>query len=142
MPRGISQERLDMLRGLHVFSACSDRELNQINRLVDEVDVREGEVLMRQGDPGRQSFIVIEGEADVTVDGTCVATLGPGTFIGEMSLIDLLPRVATVTARTPMRLLAIGVQQFSALLNHRNVAEKLLQTIAGRLREVEETYVR
>jgi len=138
----IPSKKLEMLQRLPMFAACSERELAQILRLVDEIDMAKGDVLMREGAPGRESFIIVEGEAEVTVDRTHLATLGPGSFVGEMSLIEMEPRTATVTAKTPMRLLAIGPQQFSALLNHRTVATKLLETVAGRLRDVQESYVR
>lgn len=141
MRRGTPRKKLEMLQGLPMFAACSDRELTQILRLVEEIDMAKGAVLMKEGAPGRESFIIVEGEAEVTVDGTHLATLGHGSIVGEMSLIETEPRTATVTAKTPMRLLAIGPQEFSALLNHRTVATKLLQTVAGRLRDVQKSHV-
>ena len=141
MRGGIPRKKLEMLQEIPVFRACSDRELAQIARLVDEVDMPKGGVLMREGEPGRESFVIVDGVAEVTVDGRPVATLGAGSFVGEMSLIELLPRTATVVAQTPMRLLAIGAQQFLTLMDHRGIAMKLLQTVAGRLRDVQREHV-
>ena len=141
MRNGTPRKKIEMLRDLPVFAGCSVRELAQIARLVDEVEMPKGGVLMQEGEPGRESFIIVDGTATVSVDGTEVATLGAGSFVGEMSLLELLPRTATVVAQTPVRLLAIGPQQFNSLLDNSVVARKLLATMAGRLRGVQEEYV-
>lgn len=131
--------KVELLRGVSLFSACSDRELSRIASLVDEIDVREGKILTREGEPGREAFVVVEGQARVTVGNRAkVAPLGPGSAIGEMSLLDQGPRSATVTAETEMRLLVLDSRSFSALIAEiPSVARKVLRTMAERLRMAE-----
>ncbi len=132
----VSAERRELLRQLPAFRRCSNRVLAKIDALVDEVSVEAGHVLVREGDPGRQSFIVLWGRAGVTLRDEPIAVLGPGSFIGEMALLDLGPRSATVTALSPMRLLVIGPAAFSTLMDLPGVALPMVRELAGRLREV------
>ena len=82
------------------------------------------------------------GEADVTRGGRPVATVGPGEYFGELSLLDDSPRNATVTARTPMTLLRLRRREFAAVLDSwPGVAHKLLQQMARRLRLADEQSV-
>jgi CRP/FNR family transcriptional regulator, cyclic AMP receptor protein len=138
---GIPQSRLELLRALPLFSGCSDKHLNQIDGLVDDVEMPAGEVLAQEGEIGYQAFIVVRGLATVTLRGQHLATLGPGSLFGEMSLVELAPRSATVEAATPMHLLVLGRRQFFAVLAVEGVAVKLLRTVAGRLRELDGAYV-
>ena len=93
---------IERLRGIDLFSQCTDKELEQIDALMTEVTLPEGKVLMREGEIGLEAFVIESGEAVVTRDGTELARRGPGMIVGEMALIDQGPRTATVTAATPM----------------------------------------
>jgi CRP/FNR family transcriptional regulator, cyclic AMP receptor protein len=139
-PRRKSKDaKVELLGGVPLFSACSKRELSRIASLADEVDVPEGKVLTREGDQGREFFVVVEGRARVLVgDRGRVSALGPGAAFGEMSLLDQGPRSATVEAETDMQLLVLDSRSFSALLNEvPSVARKVLAAMAGRLRTAE-----
>ena len=131
--------KVKLLGGVPLFSACSKRELSRIASLADEVDVPEGKVLTREGDQGREFFVVVEGQARVMVgDRGRVSALGPGASFGEMSLLDQGPRSATVEAETDMELLVLDARSFSSLLNEvPSVARKVLAAMAGRLRAAE-----
>lgn len=130
--------KVELLSNVPLFSACSNRDLRRIAALVDEIDVREGHVLMRQGEPGRECFVIAEGKAKATVRGSGSAPLGPGDVVGEMSLLDQGPRSATVTARTDMHLLVLTSHSFSALVTQVPlVARRIMATLAGRVREAE-----
>lgn len=122
------------LREVDLFHGCSDKELEQIDRLACSEDVEPGTVLCRQGRIGRQAFVVLSGEATVAIDGVDVATIGPGSFFGEMSVLDGGPRVGTVTATTPMTVLIFAPQELRSLLENARVARSMLTTVAGRLR--------
>jgi len=139
MRRRSKDAKLELLRGVTLFSPCSKRELSRIASLTDEIDVPKGRVLTRQGDPGREFFVVVEGRARVTTGGrTRIAVLGPGASFGEMSLLDQGPRSATVLAETDMRLLVLNSRSFSSLLEEvPSVARKVLVAMAGRLRVAE-----
>jgi CRP-like cAMP-binding protein len=138
MARGIPQEQIVLLRAVPLFARFSDHELEEIDRLVDEIEVEAGERLTRQGAvEARQSFVIVEGEASVEIDGRRVATLGPGALFGEMAMLDHKPRSATVTAITPMRLLLIGPASFPSFVSQPGIAIPLMSTLVARLRAVE-----
>jgi CRP/FNR family transcriptional regulator, cyclic AMP receptor protein len=139
-PRRKSKDaKVELLRGVPLFSACSKRELSRIASLADEIEVPKGRVLTREGDPGRECFVVIDGRATVTVgDRGRVVRLSPGACFGEMSLLDQRPRSATVEAQTDMRLLVLDSRSFSSLIQEvPSVARKVLVAMAGRLRAAE-----
>jgi CRP/FNR family transcriptional regulator, cyclic AMP receptor protein len=130
--------KLELLSGVPLFSACSKRELQRIASLTDRIDVPEGQVLTRQGDRGRECFVIAEGNAKATMRGRRGVRLGPGSFFGEMSLLDQGPRSATVTAETDMQLLVLGSPEFSSLVAEvPSVARRIMRVLAERLRAAE-----
>lgn len=108
--------KLDHLRAVRLFRNCSHRQLEQVAEIVDEIDVEAGRVLCRQGETGHEAFVVVAGEAAVIVDGKKVESVGPGTMVGQISLIDHGPRTATVEASSPMHLLVVPGNRFAQLL--------------------------
>jgi CRP/FNR family transcriptional regulator, cyclic AMP receptor protein len=130
--------KIRLLSGVALFSACSRGELGRIASLADQLDVPEGKVLAREGEPGWEFFVVCEGRAKATKRGRKVASFGRGSFFGEMSLLDNGPRSATVTAETDMQLLVLTSRSFSALIaDHPSVSRKVLRGMAERLRDTE-----
>jgi CRP/FNR family transcriptional regulator, cyclic AMP receptor protein len=130
--------KLELLGNVRLFSNCNKRELARIASLVDEVEAPKGKVLVRQGDTGRECFVIAEGRAKATMRGKGTAVLGPGSFFGEMSLLDQGPRSATVRAETDLRLLVLGSREFSALINEvPPVAVRIMRGLAERLRTAE-----
>jgi CRP-like cAMP-binding protein len=130
----VADPRIDRLRAVPLFSACSDKELAFISSRVDEVDIPAGRVLTEKGKSGGDFFIILDGRADVEVQaGT--RSLGPGDFFGEIALLDNGPRTATVRAATAMRCLVLGHSQFRDVL-HQNgeIAVKMLRAVTQRLR--------
>ena len=131
-------ERIELLRNVPLFSGLSDRHLRAIARHTDEVTVKEGKVLARQGETGREFLVIVDGSARVERDGTTISRLGSGTFFGEMSLIDGQPRTASVVAETPVTLLVIPVRAFANLLDTvPGLQKKILVTLCQRLREAD-----
>lgn len=130
-------EKAELLRGLRLFRACGDRELAAAAKLVDETTRPAGTVLMHQGRPGYECFVLVTGQATVTRDGQVLAQLGPGEVIGEMSLLDTAPRSATVTLDTDAELLVLDTASFDRLLEEAPVAKAMLRSLAERLRELE-----
>lgn len=125
----------EKLAKVPVFSGCSKRELDVIARSAKVVSHREGHVISREGDRGIGFFLVVDGTAEVTVGGRRRAKLGQGDFFGEISLLDGGPRSATVTATSPISLVAITSWAFRGLLReHPSIALKMLETVAQRLR--------
>jgi CRP/FNR family cyclic AMP-dependent transcriptional regulator len=121
-----------------LFRACSKRDLRRIASLADEIEVSRGKVLTRQGQPGWEFFVIAEGEAKASMRGRGTVPLKPGSFFGEMSLLDGGPRTATVTAESDMRLLVLSSRSFSALIDEvPTVGRRVLQAMAERLRAAE-----
>ena len=108
--------KLDLIKGTPLFEHCSKKDLQRIAKIADELDLREGKVLIQEGDRGREFFVVISGEVEVRRKGRKVAILGPGSFVGEMALLSKIPRTATVTALTPLDVLVITDRAFLDLL--------------------------
>ena len=109
--------KLDLLKRVPLFEQCSKKDLQSIAQIADELDLREGKVLITEGERGREFFVIIEGEVEVRRKGRKVATLGSGDFVGEMALLSKVPRTATVTATTPVDVLVITDRAFLDLLN-------------------------
>jgi CRP/FNR family transcriptional regulator, cyclic AMP receptor protein len=129
---------LDHLSSVPLFAACSRKELEKIARASDEVAVPAGKVLVEQGQVGRECFVIIEGTATVKRNGRKVATLGPGAYFGELSLLDKGPRTATVEADTPLTVLVLGPREFTGVLDDiPGLSHKLLASLAQRIRELD-----
>jgi cAMP-dependent protein kinase regulator len=95
------------LKSIALFEEVGDEELAEIAPFATEVSVEEGRELVREGDFSYEFMAIEEGEAEVTRGGEHVASLGPGDFFGEMGLLERTLRNATVTAKTPMRLVTL-----------------------------------
>ena len=127
--------KIDLLSQVSLFSRCSTKELKHIAGLVDQIKMETGQTLISAGGAGREAFVIVEGEASVSMDGAVISTVGPGTAVGEMSLLDpTLKRSATVTATTDMELLVIGPREFEALITkHPDVLRGIATELARRL---------
>ena len=132
-----SRAKLDLLRRVPAFAGCNDKELAEAARHVDEWAVAAGTALTREGAVGHEAFVIIDGTADVLINGEAVAELGPGQFVGEMAMLDRRPRSATVVARTDMRLLLIGPAAFDEFASLRAVSRELTKELADRLRQAD-----
>ena len=130
--------KIRLLSGVALFSPCAQHELRRISALVDEIEAPKGKTLAREGDTGVEFFVVVAGTATATRRGRKVATIGPGSFFGELALLDQGPRAATVTADTDMRLLVLTSRAFSTLLDETpSVSRRILRGMAERLRASE-----
>ena len=98
-------DRVTLLRGGWLFSECTDDELERVAALAHPVHVPQGQVVVREGEPGDEFYVVVDGTTRVTLEDAPIADIGPGSFFGEMALLDGGERVATVTAITDVELL-------------------------------------
>jgi CRP-like cAMP-binding protein len=124
---------IDELKRVPLFSSLSQRQLKRLARDFKEREFRPGTSMVRQGQmSGANLFVIAEGEASVTVDGTEIAKLGPGDHFGELALIGERVRLATVTAETPLRCLVIASWDFRKFVTgNPDVSWKLLQYLVG-----------
>ncbi len=126
--------KFELIKAAPLFENLSKRELQQVARIADELDIRAGKVLIREGERGREFFVIISGEVEVRRKGRKMATLGPGSFVGEMALLSKIPRVATVTALTPLDTLVITDRAFVELLEKTPaLSVKVARTLAERV---------
>jgi cAMP-dependent protein kinase regulator len=95
------------LKSIPLFADIPDDELAKIATFAQEVTVEQGRELVREGDFSYEFMAIQEGEAEVTRHGEHVADLGPGDFFGEMGLLEKTLRNATVTAKTPVRIVTL-----------------------------------
>lgn len=131
-----SSDRLEKLAGVSLFSGFSKGELRRIDKQAKEVQARAGQVLTKQGEPGREFLLIAQGKARVERDGKVVARLKDGDFFGELSLIDGEPRNATVIADSPMVLLVITKTAFGNLMKSSpSLQKKVMTGLITRLRE-------
>jgi len=134
--------RIALLRSVWLFERCTNKELEAIATLATPVDLPAGKVLARQGEQGDEFFVIVSGKAEATREDTAIATLGPGSFFGEMSLLERLPRVATVTTIEPATVLVLTGRAFDKLVaSMPSVDRNMMIMIAGRLRDIESRYV-
>jgi CRP/FNR family cyclic AMP-dependent transcriptional regulator len=127
-------EKVELIKKVPLFAGCSKGELEQIAQIADEIDLNEGKEMTQQGSRGREFFVLLEGEADVTKDGQSINKLGAGDFFGEIALVADSPRTATVTATSPVRALVITDRSFKRLLEEQpEIQNKVLQALAERL---------
>ena len=130
--------KIDQLSQVRLFSAFNKKELGLISRAADEVSVPAGKELVKQGSPGHEFFLILDGECSVRRDGRQIATLKDGDYFGELALLDRAPRNATVVAETPATFLVLGQREFNGVLDEVPVlAHKMLSIMARRLQEAD-----
>lgn len=105
-------DHLERLRLVPIFTPLPEATLEQLARALIRVSVEPEEEIVRQGERGDRFYVVDSGTVDVLVDGVPAATLGSGAHFGEIALLRDLPRTATVRAREPTVLLALGRDDF------------------------------
>lgn len=126
--------KIDLLKRIPLFAGCSRTELEAVSRVADELTLPAGRVLMRQGAPGRELIVLVEGEATVERDGATIAVRHGGDFLGELALVTGRPRTATVTAATDLQTLVLDRLSFDRLLRDvPTIAAKVLKAVAERL---------
>ena len=134
--------RIELLRTVWLFERCTKKELEALAALATPVDLHAGKVLATQGEQGDQFFVIVSGKAEASREGVSIGSLGPGGFFGEMSLLERLPRVATVTTTEPTTVLVLTAKAFDQLVaSMPSVDRKMLIVLANRLRDIESRYV-
>jgi CRP-like cAMP-binding protein len=127
--------KVDALAKAPLFAALSRQELGELAKATEDLEVDEGKTLTREGDLGREFFVIVDGDVSVTQDGNEIRRLGPGDFFGEIALIyDNARRTATVTAASPLRFFVLTRQSFRSLLEHQpEIEEKVMAALEERL---------
>lgn len=133
-------DRVRLLQNVWLFSACSRGELEHIASISTPIETEAGKVLAREGRPGLEFFVIVSGTATVSLGGQKIGELGPGSFFGELALLEGAPRTATVTADVPMSLMVLTKAEFDELIDSGapSVARKMLTAVGARLRAMDE----
>jgi CRP-like cAMP-binding protein len=130
--------KLEHLAQVQMFSSLNKKELRLISKAADIADLKAGTEIVTEGTTGHEFYLVLSGEATVRRNGRKVATLGPGSYFGELALLDRGPRSATVVADSDMELVVISQREFMGVLDQvPPVSQKLLASMAARLREAD-----
>jgi len=125
--------KIDLLKQVPLFAACSKSELGAIALLADEIAFATGSTLITQGERGREFIVIVEGDVEVRKNGRAVPIRGGSEFFGEMALLTDEPRNATVVALTPVRALIISDRAFRGLISDQpSIQAKLLRSLAAR----------
>jgi len=129
------------LRKIPLFSDCSTKEIGLIIKNSSERTVKPGTVIIEQGRVGREGYVVLEGTATVKRNNKRVGSVGPGSVVGELSLLDNGPRTATVVADTEVKLLVVSDRALRAAIdNIPSISRKLLKALATRVRELDRAH--
>lgn len=127
-------ERAEMLTGVPFFDGFGADEILRVVELTDEVLIPAGSVVVDQGDPGTDCYVILDGTASVYVRGDHVASSGPGSMVGEMALVDHRPRTATVVADTDLDMLRFNSEAFRKLLEEMpKASERIMTALHARL---------
>jgi CRP-like cAMP-binding protein len=127
---GVDVERL---RLLPLFGELDHHDLSQLLRWVREVSFADGDVLFEQGAMPHDLFVIEEGSVEVLRDGRPVATVGPGEVVGEMALLKLERRWATVVAAGHVRAVALGADDLTSMSEQMpELADRLRETMLRR----------
>jgi CRP-like cAMP-binding protein len=129
---------IERLRRLPLFEELDHHDLSQLLRWVREVEVTDGTLLFEQGAMPHELFVIEEGVVEVIHDGEAIATLGPGDVVGEMALLKLVRRWASVVATGSVRAVALDADDLAAMSEQMpELAERLRETMARRERQNE-----
>jgi CRP-like cAMP-binding protein len=133
-----TDEKLELLKRTPLLAGLGRKDLEEVGRLADEVDLKADHVLMREGDVGREFFVIVEGQVRIDKGGRSIRTMGPGEFVGDIALVTERPRTATATTETPCRLLVLGHREFHQLMDqYPSIRLSVLESMAMRLRDLE-----
>lgn len=126
--------KVELISRVPLFARCSKKELRMIANLADQIEWPEGKTLIKEGRPGSEFFILIEGTASVSQGGSKLRDLLAGDWAGEIALISDVPRTATVVATSPIRALVMTRGGFSQLMTDSpSIAAKVLAGLGERV---------
>ena len=133
--------KLELLKRVPLFKDLSKHDIEQVGQLTEEVDVPAGQVLTREGAPGSEFFVIVDGAVEIDVHGQIVRTMESGDFLGEIALVDDGPRTATATTTIPTKLLVLGRREFRSLMDsYPSIEHSVLHCLVDRLRNVDHSF--
>lgn len=134
LSHGVPASRISTLRRIPMFDGLSDSAVARIDSRMSETTVAEGTVLMQEGQPAREAFIIAAGRAAISVAGRPVGSVSVGDLVGETALLDGGPRTATVVALTDLSIYVLDPAEFRTLFEDPATARWIAASLAQRLR--------
>jgi HEAT repeat protein len=140
----LTMERLLALRKVPLFETLTLDQLDAVDQLAEERDFAPGEVIVRQGEPGGELYLLLEGSVEVLLDHDlptqrALRQLTAVDYFGEMAILDDQPRSATIVARERSRLLVLeGASLKELILQMPDIAFEILRELSGRVRTAEQ----
>jgi CRP-like cAMP-binding protein len=126
--------KVQALKRAPLFEGLSKKELTELARHTEDLEVPAGEVLCREGDTGQEFFVIVDGTTEVSVKGKTLGERGGGEFVGEIALLEDTKRTATVRAKTPLRVFVLARQDFRRLVDENpSVERKVMHALARRV---------
>lgn len=122
---------VEWLANVSFFEGLDRRELSRVAALADRVEAEPGAELTDQGRYGDVCYVIVQGVANVYMNGEYITSLGAGSMVGEMALLEHRPRVASVVAESPMVLAAFGTKEFQRLLEELPKTKERVYTVLG-----------
>jgi len=130
--------KLELLRRTPLLTDLGRKEIAEVGRLADEIDVPAGRVLMREGETGSEFFVLVNGSVVIDRGGRRIRTIEPGDFFGEIALLSEGPRTATATTQSPSTLLVVGHREFHTLMDQfPSIRTCVLEALAKKFRALE-----
>lgn len=134
-------QQIDALQNVPLFAGLTRKQLGIVAAQSTPISKRAGSVLAREGERGREFVLIVDGTARVEHGGKTIASIGPGEFFGEISLIDGKPRTATIVADTACDLLVVDLRSFSTLLDTvPGLSKQIMTSLCARLREAQASH--
>jgi CRP-like cAMP-binding protein len=124
-------QKIELIKDVPLFATCSKKQLEQIAHIADEIDFPAGKPLTRQGAPGREFFVLLDGTVEVSRDGEAIDSMVGGDFFGETALLSDEPRNATITTTTPIRALVVTARDFRILVSESPEIEESVRRAAA-----------
>jgi CRP/FNR family cyclic AMP-dependent transcriptional regulator len=131
-------QKLELLKRVPLLSGLGKREIEEVGRLAEEIDVANGYVLTREGASGAEFFVIVDGSVRIDRGGATIRVLGAGDFLGEIALVDDGPRTATATTEVASKLLVVGHREFHSLMDQfPTIRTSVLRALGERVRRLD-----
>ena len=129
---------VDHLKAVPLFQGMTDQALEAVAALASEVGIADGTTVTQEGEPGESFYVIVDGHLRISRHGTTIRDLGPGEFLGEISLVDGRPRTATAVAVGPVNAIVIERPAFQELMDRFGAVRLgILMALTERIRDDE-----